>query len=138
VSAKDVFHDIVKRALERDKWVITHDPLTVKLSRRNVFIDLGAEKVIGAEKEGQKIAVEVKSFIGLSPLADFYDALGKYQLYFLALKKRMPDRILYLAMPEESYNMLTNDELLEEFINDLGLRLILFDPLNEKIVSWIK
>lgn len=102
-----------------------------------MFIDLGAEKIIGAERENRKIAVEVKSFIGLSLLSDLYDALGKYQLYFLALKKRMPDRVLYLAMPEESYNTLLNDDLLHEFVTELGLKIILFDPQHEKIVSWI-
>lgn len=137
MSAKDLFHEAVKRALEEDQWKITHDPLPVKLAKRTMFIDLGAEKIIGAERDNQKIAVEVKSFIGLSLLADLYDALGKYQLYFLALKKRMPERVLYLAMPEESYNTLLSDDLLHEFIIELGLKIILFDPQEEKIVSWI-
>lgn len=137
MSAKDHFHEAVKTALKQDQWEITHDPLPVKLTKRNMFIDLGAEKIIGAERENRKIAVEVKSFIGLSLLSDLYDALGKYQLYFLALKKRMPDRVLYLAMPEESYNTLLNDDLLHEFVTELGLKIILFDPQHEKIVSWI-
>jgi hypothetical protein len=62
--AKDIFHDKVKAALIKDGWHITHDPLTVKLTKRNIFIDLGAEKVIAAERHGQKIAVEIKSFLG--------------------------------------------------------------------------
>jgi hypothetical protein len=81
--AKDIFHEQVKTALIKDGWLITHDPLTVKLTKRNIFIDLGAEKVIAAEREGQKIAVEIKSFLGFSPLTDFYGALGKYQFYLL-------------------------------------------------------
>lgn len=137
MSAKDIFHETVKRALAKDRWEITHDPLLVKLTKRNIFIDLGAEKIIGAERENQKIAVEVKSFIGLSLLSDLYDALGKYQLYFLALKRRMPERTLYLAMPEESYNTLITDDLLHEFVVELGLKFILFDPKNEKIVAWL-
>ena len=137
MSAKDLFHEAVKKALKEDQWEITHDPLPVKLAKRNMFIDLGAEKIIGAERDNQKIAVEVKSFIGLSLLSDLYDALGKYQLYFLALKKRMPDRVLYLAMPEESYNTLLSDDLLHEFIIELGLKIILFDPQEDKIVSCI-
>jgi hypothetical protein len=138
VSAKDVFHEAVKNALIKDEWEITHDPLSVKLIKRNLFIDLGAEKIIGAQQGNRLIAVEVKSFIGLSPLSDLYAALGKYQLYFLALKKRMPDRMLFLAVPEESYLMLINDELLQEFIGELGIKFLLFDPIGEKIVSWIK
>ena len=76
--AKDIFHDIVRTALENEDWNVTHDPLTIKLSKRNLFIDLGAEKIIAAEKENQKIAVEIKSFVGLSPITDFYKALGQY------------------------------------------------------------
>lgn len=48
MSAKDVFHEAVKNALIKDEWEITHDPLSVKLIKRNLFIDLGAEKIIGA------------------------------------------------------------------------------------------
>jgi hypothetical protein len=29
-----------------------------------MYVDLGAEKIIAAEKDGKKIAVEIKSFIG--------------------------------------------------------------------------
>ncbi len=79
--AKDIFHETVKNALAAEGWVITHDPLTLKLSKRKLFIDLGAERVIAAEKDNTKIAVEIKSFLGLSPLTDFYKALGQYQLY---------------------------------------------------------
>lgn len=136
--AKDIFHEQVKTALIKDDWIITHDPLTVKLTKRNVFIDLGAEKVIAAERSGQKIAVEIKSFLGFSPLTDFYGALGKYQFYLLALRKKFPDRKLYLAMPEESYMTLTNDPLLEEFIDELDISFIIYNPNDEIITQWIK
>lgn len=43
--AKDIFHETVKKALDKEGWKITHDPLTVKLTKRKVFIDLGAEKL---------------------------------------------------------------------------------------------
>ncbi len=136
--AKDIFHEQVKAALIKDGWSITHDPLTVKLTKRNIFIDLGAEKVIAAERKGQKIAVEIKSFLGFSPLTDFYSALGKYQFYLLALRKKFPDRKLYLAMPHESYAILTNDSLLEEFIDELDISFIIYNPNEEIITQWIK
>lgn len=135
--AKDIFHDIVKTVLQQDGWTITHDPLTLKLSKRNLFIDLGAERIMAAERDNQKIAIEVKSFVGLSPLTDFYKALGQYQLYILALKRKMPYRVLYLAMPQESYETLMNDDILAEFLNELSLRYIIFDPKNKQLVQWI-
>ena len=136
--AKDIFHQQVKNALIKEGWLITHDPLTLKLTKRNIFIDLGAEKVIAAERENEKIAIEIKNFIGVSPLTDFYSALGKYQLYFLVLRKRLPDRKLFLAIPEESYKILTQETLLEEFITELELSFIIYNPDNETITQWIK
>jgi XisH protein len=135
--AKDIFHETVKQALQTEGWVITHDPLTLKLSKRNIFIDLGAEKIIAAEKDSQKIAVEIKSFLGLSPMTDFYKALGQYQLYYLALNKRLPDTVLYLAIPEESYAMLIKDDILAEFLEELALKYIIFNPESKQIVQWI-
>lgn len=135
--AKDIFHEIVKSALIYDGWQITHDPLTLKLSKRRLFIDLGAEKIIAAERDNQKIAVEIKSFVGLSPITDFYKALGQYQLYILALQRQLPDTVLYLAMPQESYQSLIKDDLLAEFMEELSLKYIIFEPESKHIVKWI-
>ncbi len=135
--AKDIFHDIVKIALEKDGWLITHDPLHIKLKKRQIFIDLGAEKLLIAEKDSQKIAVEVKSFVGTSPLTDFYKALGQYQIYLLALRHKFPERVLYLAIPYESYELLISDELLQEFLTELNLNYIIFEPETSQIKQWI-
>jgi hypothetical protein len=135
--AKDIFHETVKIALQNDGWNITHDPLTIKLSKRKIFIDLAAEKLLVAEKENVKIAVEVKSFVGLSPLNDFYNALGQYQLYILALRNKYPNWILYLAIPNESYEILKSDDLLAEFLAELQIKYLIFEPETQKIVQWI-
>lgn len=58
--AKDLFHQVVKTALIKDGWTITNDPLTIRIDRVKLEVDLAAEKVFAAEKDGQKIAVEVK------------------------------------------------------------------------------
>ncbi|BAZ37053.1 fdxN element excision controlling factor protein [Calothrix sp. NIES-4101] len=57
MSAKDIFHEVVKKALEKDGWQITHDPLSISVGGINISIDLAAEKLIAAEREGDKIAV---------------------------------------------------------------------------------
>ncbi len=62
--AKDMFHDAVKRALQKEGWLITHDPYPIKIGSIRLFIDLGAERVIAAEQGNDKIAVEIKSFRG--------------------------------------------------------------------------
>jgi XisH protein len=104
VSAKDVVHNAIRVALEKDNWSITDDPLYLKASAKvGLYIDLGAEKLLVAERSGQKIAVEVKSFLGLSAVNEFHLALGQFLNYRLALKRLDPDRILYLAVPVDTY-----------------------------------
>ncbi len=74
--ARDLFHDLVRDALEADGWTITHDPYEIRLDRSKFQIDLAAERIIAAEKDHVKIAVEVKSFLSPSVVTDFYAALG--------------------------------------------------------------
>jgi hypothetical protein len=71
----------------------------LKWGGRNLFIDLGAESVLAAERGSQKIAVEIKSFLSDSTLADLHAAIGQYTVYHDILEELEPDRILYLALP---------------------------------------
>ena len=101
--AKDIYHNTVRMALEKDGWTITNDPLTLKIGGRLAYVDLGAEKLLAAEKEGKRIAVEVKSFIGSSPVQDLEQALGQYIMYSQILERQNSDRLLYLAIPENVF-----------------------------------
>lgn len=62
MSARDIFHKAVRKALEKEQWIITDDPLMVRFGKDRMLIDLGAQKILIAEKAGEKIAVEIKSF----------------------------------------------------------------------------
>jgi len=75
--AKDKYHQLVKTALIAEGWEITDDPLYIETFKRNIQIDLGAQRLIGAQRENQKIAVEVKSFLNVSQISAFYQALGQ-------------------------------------------------------------
>jgi len=77
---KDIYHDVVIHALTKDGWTITDDPLRLAYGGRNVYVDLGAEQPIGAEKAGRKIAVEIKSFLGESDVQELGESVGKYKL----------------------------------------------------------
>ena len=50
MPAKDIFHNIVVTALQKDGWIITDDPLRLKWGLRELFVDLGAKKLIAAQK----------------------------------------------------------------------------------------
>lgn len=114
MSAKDIFHQSVCIALEKDGWNITHDTLYLKVNDVEFYIDLGAERLIAAEKAGQKIAIEIKSFLGTSEVTEFHLALGQILNYRLALKQEEPERILYLAIPQDTYE----DFFSRQFIQD--------------------
>lgn len=92
MPAKDFHHDTVKRALIKDGWTITDDPLTLKLGVRSVYMDLGAEKLIAAERGSDKIAVEIKSFSSPSLLNDLEKAWGQFFMCARTLQRREPDR----------------------------------------------
>src|ERR1700678_1552040 len=68
MPARDLYHDAVVRALGADGWKITHDPLTLSFGGRDLFVDLGATHIaLGASRQGERIAVEIKSFLSPSP-----------------------------------------------------------------------
>ena len=135
--AKDIYHNTVKTALEKDGWIITNDPLTLKVGGRSAFIDLGAEKLFAAEKEGQRIAVEVKSFISPSPVRDLEQALGQYIMYSQVLERQNLSRSLYLAISRSVFLDFFSEELPQLMIELNNLKLLIFDVDSEEIVKWI-
>jgi XisH protein len=137
MSRKDTFHDIVRRALEKDGWTITHDPLYIDLTDVEVQIDLGAERLIAAERNNQTIAVEIKSFIRGSNLSEFHVAVGQFMNYRFTLKKVESNRILYLAVPAETYTTFFQKETIKEMCQEYNLKLVIYETQSEEIIQWI-
>jgi hypothetical protein len=102
-----------------------------------MYVDLGAERLLAAEKGQRKIAVEVKSFLGPSEMADLEQAIGQYTLYHQVLSRVEPDRLLFLAVDEEVYNNLFEESIGELLLEDRRIRLIVFDPNTEMVRQWI-
>ena len=135
--AKDVFHDVVKRALQNEGWTIT-DPLRLKVGTVEMIIDLGADRLVGAEREGEKIAVEIKSFlIGTSAISEFHTALGQFINYRAALRIRDPDRVLYLAIPDRTYESFFQQSFPQMMVEENHLRLVVYNIDKEVISQWI-
>ncbi|MCC5647485.1 XisH family protein [Nostoc sp. CHAB 5824] len=137
MPAKDVYHTIFKTALIKDQWTITHDPLTLKLGKKDFYVDLGASQLLGAEKVDHKIAVEIKSFIGRSDIDDLEKALGQYVLYQDILAELDPSRVLYLAVPSLVVEDLFEEPVGKLLLKNRRLKLISFDPKQEVIQQWI-
>lgn len=137
MAAKDTFHDIVKMALQKDGWTITHDPLHIRLGGViDMYVDLGAEKVVAAEKAGRKIAVEIKSFLGASTIAEFHLAIGQFMNYRYALDDTEPDRRLYLAVPLDIYEEFFTLSFIQSVVQRSQLNLLIYDVEVAEITQW--
>lgn len=137
MPAKDLFHYKVVAALKKDGWTITADPYPLKLGEADLFVDLGAEKVFAAEKDGRKIAVEIKSFIGKSIIANVQDALGQFIMYQEVLQDKEPDRTLFLAVEEEIFENIFSEAIKNLLLNRLKFKMIIFNKDREEIVQWL-
>ncbi|WP_204105466.1 MULTISPECIES: XisH family protein [Spirulina sp. CCY15215] len=138
MPAKDIYHNIVRQALIKADWTITHDPLPLRWAKRNLSVDLGAEQLLAAEKHKQKIAIEIKSFLRESRIADLEQALGQYTIYSDILEKIEPDRQIYLALPLNAFTEIFEGDRFGQFLLDKNrLKLLVFNPQVEEIVKWL-
>lgn len=108
------------------------------LGKIPIHIDLGAEKIIGAQRNGEKIAIEVKSFSLASLITALYEAIGKFIVYRKALEVLKPDRTLYLAMPDDAFTQLNSEPILHKMFVDEKIKLVLYHTENKKISKWIE
>lgn len=137
MPARDRYHDHVKSALLKEGWKITHDPLRLHWGLKDMYVDLGAEQLLAAEKDTRKIAVEVKSFVGLSEMDDLEKAIGQYVVYHDVLLQVEPERGLYLAVNEETFVNLFEEPIGKLLLDNRRVKLLVFDPQMEVIRQWI-
>lgn len=134
---KDIFHETVKTALQKEGWRISHDPLFVPTEGGvNFFIDLGLQGMIGAQKDGEHIAVEVKSFDENSPVYSFYEVLGQFLIYEMALLEQLNPWELYIAMSDLGFKKLDEAPIFSKAIRRFGLKFVIFDPISQSVVEW--
>lgn len=136
MATRDLFHHAVCEALRKEGWRITHDPLTLQVGGVEMFIDLGAEQLLAAEKEGREIAIEIKTFARLSAIYEFHLAVGQYRNYKLALSKEEPERELFLAVPVDTHEQFFALPFVQEAVayNEIGY--FVYEPYEEVIVQW--
>lgn len=142
--AKDFYHDNVREALEKDNWLITHDPYSVKVEDVGYEIDLAAEPLLGAEKDDSltgsltKIAVEIKSFVGPSTVNEFHKAVGQFNDYVVALEIQDPERVLFLALPEDIWLRFCQKQVIQKSLERIKANILVYNPISNTIIQWIK
>jgi XisH protein len=133
---KDKYHDAVRIALEKDGWIISHDPLVLEWGDKDVYVDLGAERLLAAEKAEQRIAVEIKSFLGISDTHDLEQAVGQYLLYRAILERTEPTRKLFLAVPIDAWHNTFKASLGQLMLEAYHIHVIGFDPQDQEVKIW--
>ncbi len=137
MPARDTYHGECKAALIKDGWTITHDPFTLTYGPKDLFVDLGAERLLAAERGTERIAVEVKSFLGPSEMADLEQALGQFAIYHALMNRVDPTRVLFLAVSEAVKIDVFDEPVGLALLEDGLIRLVVFSPERQEIVQWI-
>jgi len=101
-----------------------------------VFVDLGAERLVAAERDREKIAVEIKSFQGASDVRDLEMALGQYVFHRALLARLEPERKLFLAIPQSVFGSTFDEPIARPVLEELAVACLAFDPHQEVIVRW--
>ena len=134
---RDLYHEAVVHALEKTGWTITDDPFRLSYGIHRLYVDLGTENMLAAQKEDRLIAVEIKSIVGDSEVHDLEVALGQFVLYRGLLTELEPERRLYLAIPRYAYDQVFSDDFGQAVIRQHQLRLIVFGEDGQEILQWI-
>ncbi len=144
---RDNIHSIVKQAITKDGWEITDDPFVISYGERFLFVDLGATesntskqltaRFIGAKRQNSRIAIEIKEFRGRSAIADLEQAIGQYTLYQLLLNQVDPERAIYLAITDITYEEIFSEPIGQLVISDLPMKLLIVDTEKAEVKQWI-
>jgi hypothetical protein len=137
MPAKNLYHDAVVAALTADGWTIAADPHRLNIGRRRLFVDLAGDRAaLAADRGGERIAVEVQSFLSKSDIDDFHRAVGQYVVYRVVLQTTDPGRELFLAVPDEVYTGILSEPLGQLVVTGLGMKVVVIDPAQRRIVRW--
>ncbi|NEP46279.1 MAG: XisH protein [Okeania sp. SIO2H7] len=138
MPAQDIYHNAVRFALIKDGWNILEENYSLEYGGDRLYVDIAAEKSIVAEKQGQRILVEVKSFVGKSFFNDLEKAVGQYVIYRDILRETNSDFMLYLAISKGTYKSNFQRKLAQMIVRRNQVNLLVFDAEYEVIEQWIK
>jgi Holliday junction resolvase-like predicted endonuclease len=137
MPSKDLYHDAVKAALIKDGWLILADPYRIQYKDVDLYADLAAERPIAAEREGQKIVVEIKSFVGRSLMTDFHLAVDQYKVYQMLLQETAAEYDPYLAIDDITYTNFFSRDGINFLVRSSQINFFVVNIDTQEIVQWI-
>lgn len=138
MPADDAIYEAVKNALVKDGWTITDDPYWLKYGRDNLYVDLAAEReLLTAERGTDRIAVEIKSFLGPSILHDFEQAVGQFLVYRTIMSRVDPERRLILAVSQQGFAALQRKPAVQLVVEDQRVPILIVTLDREEVLQWV-
>jgi hypothetical protein len=137
MPAQDLYHDVVRDALRKDGWRITHTALQLKTGAESSAGELWKGPWLIADKDERKVAVAVNSFVGRSNPTDIIQMWGQLALSRPRLHAMDSDRVVYLAIRQATYSACFAEAEGELLLEKEHMQLIVFDPRAEAIVQWV-
>lgn len=134
---KDQIHSAVRNALVKDGWTITDDPFRIVYEDANVYADLRIVKSAAGTTLLRALVIEIKGFMGDSPIHSLENALGQYELYRIYLKRIAPEDKLYLAISSAIYEEQFARPAFVVIIEEKQLPVLVVDTECEEVVQWI-
>jgi hypothetical protein len=133
MPAKDRLHDTVKRALVKDGWKVVDEQVRLNIGARRLWIDLYAIK----EDLNLACLVEVKGFQNVPSLVDeMAKTIGQYFIYQVVLSEKSIPLPIYVAVPDEAFQGILSEEIGLLIREALGIKLLVFDPITERVIKW--
>ncbi|MEM1327243.1 MAG: element excision factor XisH family protein [Bacteroidota bacterium] len=134
MAARDKLRDLVKATLIKQDWTIAEN-----LARIEQEVNLGFKpennQLIAAEKDGQKIGVQVESFLTSSTLQEMYGVVGRHSMYSLALKHHEPDRKLRIAVPKPIHDSFFQLPFIRDFVKRQEMDLMDYSVENQELTQ---
>jgi hypothetical protein len=113
--------------------VIVQEQVYLSDSQRHIWVDLSARR--GAAET--LILIEIKGFEGHPSLVEaLMSALGQYVVYKAMLDFLHLTEQLFLAIPSAAHDGIFQVPVAKQAIQNLGVRLLVFDPVAEEVILW--
>lgn len=98
---------------------------------------MAAERRLAAERNNEKIIIEIKSFVGHSIIQDFKELLGHYMLYLPLLAETASEYKLFVAIDNAIYENDFQHPVIRLSLTKIHVPLIVVETNKEEVVLWI-
>ena len=80
----------------------------------------------------------MKSFIGPSTINEFHRAVGQFNDYSVALEIQDPERVLFLAIPNDIWVRFFQKQVIQKSLERIKAKILVYNPNSNIVVEWIK